>query len=90
MKFKEWLKDRPHIIIADISRELGFEYNYLHRVVQGKVSPGKHLCSAIYHLTDGQVTVDDLIDYDQLKKDAIERIEKKRLSLIKVCERMKK
>ena len=89
MKFRAWLDQRPHIILADISRELGFDYHHLHRVASGTITPGKHLCAAIHHLTDGEVTVDDLIDYKKLKVQAIERIEKKRLSLIKVCERIK-
>ncbi len=59
MKLSEWAEFKGMKII-DISRDLRYQYSYIHAISRGKRKPGKKLACLISEYTRGKVTVEDL------------------------------
>lgn len=69
MKLKLYLVANK-ISITDFCEKVGCNRGYMNDIANGKKIPGKHLAQAIEKETNGEITVKDLLNYDNKSKDA--------------------
>lgn len=61
MKFRQYLWTR-NLTIKEFALSMRYDPGYLGQVMNGKKKPGRKLSEDIEAATDGEITIDDIID----------------------------